>query len=178
MNKPTVTQLLNVLNKPALVYWANKLGLHGTSLSDYYAKSRGDGISLHKQINDYIKNGKAMNDEKNQILCDMFFKDKEVLAMEKDIENIYFRGRYDMLFRSNGYTYIADFKSSKDIYFENKLQLVAYRKCIPIQDIKYCIIQIPEFILKPVLITKNEERKMYSMLKKLSYIYNTQKTLC
>jgi hypothetical protein len=50
MNKPTVSQLLQLLDKPALLGWANKIGLEGISLDEYRKKSTKGGTDLHKEI--------------------------------------------------------------------------------------------------------------------------------
>ena len=53
----SVSKLIEVLNKPALLHWSNKIGLQGISLKDYRKKSTSKGTSKHNQIENYLLNG-------------------------------------------------------------------------------------------------------------------------
>ena len=51
----------------------------------------------------------------------------KLLDFEQKIETEYFQGRYDIKLKWNDKIYIMDFKNNaKAVYFENKLQLIAY----------------------------------------------------
>ena len=50
MKKPSVTQLLDLIAKPALISWANKQGLMGIDTSEKRKKILLNGTSLHSQI--------------------------------------------------------------------------------------------------------------------------------
>ena len=58
--KPSVTELIGMLDKPGLLNWANKIGLDGIKLEDYRKKSMINGTSLHKQIEDYKTKGAVL----------------------------------------------------------------------------------------------------------------------
>lgn len=172
--KPSVSKLTALLDKPALLNWANKIGLQGIQLDDYRNKSRAGGTSLHSQIHDYIKSGTPFKCEETQIACDIFMNGIEVLGMEEEFETDYFTGRLDIRFKYLNDIYIADFKSNQArVYFENKLQLVAYRMAKPCN--KIAIISIPDFNIIPVLI--NDFTPYEEILKNLSSIYNLKSLL-
>lgn len=151
--KPSVTQLINLLDKPALMRWANNIGLQGIRLDEYRKKSMSAGSSLHKQIENYFNDNIPFNDEiffKNFL---EFMKDKELIDAEQKVETDYFTGRYDIRLKFNNYIYICDFKSNqKNIYFENKLQLISYQmatKCdrlaiVSIPDFRFLEVNVPD----------------------------------
>lgn len=149
MNKPTVSQLLQLLDKPALLGWANKIGLEGITLADYRKKSTKGGTDLHKEIELYVNDKIPFKDQETQKRFDELFADKEIISMESKIETDIFRGRMDLEMKFKGKSYVVDFKSSKSgVYFENILQLVAYRMAKKSDCI--AVIQIPEMIFKPI----------------------------
>lgn len=149
MKKPSVTELTALLDKPALLTWANNIGLQGIRLSEYRNASTKSGSNMHKIIESYLLLGVEMPDKGMQDRCKIFFSDKEILGIETKIETEYFTGRYDVKFIHKGVMYIADFKSNqKGIYIENKLQLSAYRMADGCD--KVCIVSIPDFVLIPI----------------------------
>lgn len=83
MNKPTVSQLLELLNKPNLIYWANNLGINGIKLKDYYESSSKKGISLHTQILNYVTKGIQFDDINIQNNFIKFIENKEIIDIEK-----------------------------------------------------------------------------------------------
>jgi hypothetical protein len=172
--KPQVTKLIGLLDKPALLTWANKIGLEGIKLEDYRKKAMSSGSSLHSQTERYLRDNMPFEDRNIQCNCDIFLKDIEILGIEETIETDYFTGRLDLRFRYFNDVYIIDFKSNqKYIYFENKLQLIAYR--MGVQCDKIAIVSIPDFTIIPIVIkdfTPYEE-----ILKSLSRIYTIKEYL-
>jgi len=165
--KPSVTELLNLLDKPGLLPWANKIGLEGISLKEYRKKCLSKGSSLHKQIEAFINDGVEFEDEKNQENCIKFLSGVIVLDIESKIETDHYQGRYDIRYEREGEIFIGDFKSSNGIYLENVLQLVAYSIAEDIDNIS--IIEIPSF--KEKIITVKDKRPFIEILKSLSTIY-------
>ena len=51
-----ITKLIDLLDKPALVGWANKLGLKGLSLNEYSCRVKSEGTNKHNDIELYLKN--------------------------------------------------------------------------------------------------------------------------
>lgn len=169
--KPTVSELLDILNKPALMKWANKIGLQGISLDEYRSKSAKAGTSLHKQIEDYILNGNPFEDDSIHMNFEKFQLDKVFKEIECNIETEYFRGRLDAKIIYKDELYLCDFKSNDSIYLEQKLQLTAYR--MSDRSCKIAIVKIPEFIFKPVVI--NDFKPYEEILINLSTIYSLLK---
>jgi len=155
MKKPSVTQLTKILDKPALMSWANKIGLEGIRLDEYRKKVMSNGTSLHKQIEMFILNGDLPENETLRERLPLFMENKEVLFLEERVENDYFTGRVDFVFKQNGVTFLCDFKTNqKGVYLENKLQLVSYSMCIDCDELY--IINIPSMDLVPVDINDRE----------------------
>lgn len=166
--KPQVTKIIGLLDKPALLNWANKIGLEGINIKDYRSKSMSAGSSLHSQTEKYIKDKIPFEDKNAQLNCDIFLKDIEILGIEETIETDYFIGRLDLRFRYLNDVYIVDFKSNqKYIYFENKLQLIAYRMAKECN--KIAVVSIPDFTIIPIFI--NDFEPYEEILKCLSKIY-------
>jgi hypothetical protein len=142
MKKPSVTELLDLLNKPALLSWANKIGLQGISLDSHRRKARKAGTSLHKQIERYVADKTPFDDLDFQARFVEFFEGKEIIQSEGVFECDEYQGRFDIKYRHNGLVYIADFKTDKQtVYLEDRLQLAAYRKATGSDAV--CIISIP-----------------------------------
>lgn len=122
----SVTKIIDILNKPALLHWANKIGLDGINLKDYQYNSKNKGNVSHKVLEDYFKKGVKFNG------CEVLeneLKDYEFLGCEVDTNNGFILGRIDLIMRhkKNNEIWVFDFKSNKNIYLNTKLQLSAYK---------------------------------------------------
>lgn len=169
IKKPSVSQLLELLAKPALIDWANKQGLLGIDLKEKRKKSLAKGTSLHSQI----ENG-CFDREIDSISYLEFMQDKEIISTEKEIETDWFVGRYDAKIKHEGREYIVDYKSGYrgKIYLEHKLQLIAYTMAEPAS---IALVPIPQFHLIPIEI---EDRKPYEqMLITLSTLWHVKKEI-
>lgn len=163
--KPSVTNLIDMLDKPALLRWANKLGLDGIKIDDYKSKAKDNGSNTHDAIEQYLKFKILPDDE---LLCDRikkFFNDKEVLEIEKTIETDHFVGRFDIKLKWKDIIFICDFKANSRVYFETKLQLAAYKMA------DYCdhvaVIHTPDFLIRPVDINQDWYEEFLINLSKL-----------
>lgn len=176
MKKPSVTELLNILNKPALLNWANKIGLEGIDLNTYRSKSQLGGTNIHNQIENCIKNGEPLENIENQVAFDLFFKDVEVLDSEVSIESDFFVGRVDIRYQKNNKIYLCDFKSNhKKNYLENVLQVCAYSLVLPCDELG--IISIPDFKYFPISSKNIQHSKV--IIESLYNIYtNKNKIIC
>jgi hypothetical protein len=143
--KPSVTELTKLLDKPALLSWANKIGLQGINIKDYRQKVMSAGTSMHVQIERHILHGEPFENEATKLCYDQFFLDKEIIGVEEKLECDYFTGRYDIKYICNGIVTIADFKTNqKRCYLENILQLAAYKF---MSECDQCVIvSVPDFI--------------------------------
>lgn len=146
--KPSVTQLLDLLNKPALLKWANKIGLQGIAIDDYRKKAKSTGIDYHKQTENCLKHGEVFEDPLIQYHFEEFMRDKECLACEQSIEHELFKGRLDVRFLVKGTRFTCDFKPKTDVYLETILQLTAYRMVTG--DDNIAVISLPDFTFRPI----------------------------
>ena len=166
MKKPSVTQLLDLIAKPALISWANKQGLMGIDTSEKRKKILLNGTSLHSQIENEL-----FEREIDKINFDKFMIGKSIIAREKKIETEWFIGKYDaMLSDEDGQVFIIDYKSGfkGKIYLEHKLQLIAYTMAEPAS---IAIVPIPQFHLIPIEIkNRNKYENMLIQLSKLWFI--------
>lgn len=175
MKKPSVTELIKLLDKPALMKWANRIGLQGIELDEYRKNILKAGTSIHSQIELFIKENKPFEREQDQSNYLEFIKDKSVIKVEEKIETDWFTGRVDLIVEWNGKTYICDFKNNQEnIYFENVLQLTAYKMAIPCDFI--AVIGVPKFKFMPVYSIK-DFTPYEEIIKSLSNIY-TLKQRC
>lgn len=177
MNKPSVTQLVKLLDKPALLNWANKQGLAGIDISKKRQEWLNAGASMHSQIEGYLKDGAAFVSEKDQNAFEVFLSGKKVISFESNIETEWFTGRYDIEIDWGGRNYIMDFKKDnkgiRSVYFEDKLQLVAYSMARPCEH--FAIVSTPSF---RVMQFKIEDKRPYiEILKALAVIYNQKQII-
>ena len=168
MKKPSVTQLIQLLDKPALLNWANKQGLKGIDINEKRKEWKSYGSSLHNQIYDFIINGNKMIKESDQNNLNRFLKDIEIISVECKVENEYFTGVYDIMYKKNNKIYLADYKSNaKKIYFEHKLQIAAYSMCVEADS--FALISIPDFT--EMTFNLNDRDNYIEIIKSLSNIY-------
>jgi hypothetical protein len=176
VKKPSVSELVDLLAKPALITWANKMGLQGIDVKQKRKKSLANGSSLHAQIDGFCKGTSDFEDESYRQRFQNFLSDKVLIDSEVDIETEWFVGRYDAKIRQDDCEYIIDYKSGfkGKIYLEQKLQLVAYAMANK-QSVNLAIVAIPQFVLVPVQIKNFELYK--NMLITLSNLYYIKKEI-
>lgn len=169
--KPSVTKLIDLLDKPALVKWANKIGLEGIKLDDYRSKSKESGTSRHEQIEHYLKYKILPDDKTVSDQIEKFFSDKEVIAVEQSFECDEYVGRFDVKLKWKDFVFICDFKSNSGVYFETKLQLAAYKRVCECDHV--AVIHLDSFILRPVDLYPEH----YFIIESLAKIYNYKSKL-
>lgn len=158
-----VTKLIDLLDKPGLLYWSNRLGLNGINLKDYYIKTSTEGGNKHNDIEQYLKYGKKFNGSEK---LDLVLKDFNVVGVESQKDNGYLTGRIDLILEKKGLTYIVDFKRNKNIYLKTKLQLSCYKHMINAD--KVCYINYDDFNLIELDI---DTKKYYEIIKRLYQIH-------
>jgi CRISPR/Cas system-associated exonuclease Cas4 (RecB family) len=170
--KPSVTDLCDMLAKPALINWANKQGLAGIDITATRRAAKSAGTSMHAQIEDG-----AFDDPAHAANYIRFAQDKEILCSEKKIETEWFTGRYDVLLSYSGRRWLCDYKKSNRhrIWFEHKLQLVAYSMAEPADG--FAIIATPSFTFLPVEIDREMRSKIGKILIHLSCIWKLRNEL-
>jgi hypothetical protein len=138
---PSVTTILGILNKPALVKWANNLGLQGIDSSRYTDEMASIGTLAHAMVVAHLKNEKLdlreyspdqISKAENCVLKYLEWeKDKKVepLLIERPLVSkmLQFGGQVDLYCKLNGVPTLIDFKTSKAVYSEMIHQLAAYR---------------------------------------------------
>jgi hypothetical protein len=166
VKKPSVTELIDMLAKPALIVWANKQGLAGINVGDLRKRTKAAGTSMHSQIEDG-----AFDDPLHAANFTRFAQDKEFIATEKAIETEWFTGRYDVLLGYRGERWLCDYKKSRRhrLYFEHKLQLVAYGMAEPAD--KFAIVATPDFVLLELSIDDKQRAALEKMIVLLSQMY-------
>ena len=158
-----VTKIIDLLDKPALVGWANKLGLKGLSLKEYYSQVTTDGNEKHYEIENYFKHG--IEFKGCELLAEKL-KDYEVIGVEETITNEFLIGRIDLVLKKDGLIYVCDFKRNKSIYLKTKLQLSTYKEMLNAD--KICFINSENFELVEINI---DTLKYYTIVKRLYQIH-------
>jgi len=137
---PGVTTILGVLNKPALVKWANNLGLKGIDSSKYVDDKADIGTLAHQMIADYLRgmdtdtseySAGQISQAENSVLS--FYEWEKThplkpILIEKPLvsEEYRFGGTIDCLAELDGKPMLIDFKTGKGIYDEMLAQVAAY----------------------------------------------------
>lgn len=135
-----VTTVLGVLNKPALVGWANRLGLEGIEVGRYVDNLADIGTLAHAMIEAHLKGEKFDTSDysKNQIdkaenaVLKFFEWEKQhkikVLSTELQlVSNKHrFGGTCDIYCELDGRKTLIDIKTAKAVYGEHHTQTVAY----------------------------------------------------
>ena len=170
MSKPSVTQLIKLLDKPALLSWANKQGLLGIDIQKKRQEVMSDGTTIHSQIEHYVKHKTPFE---HQAVFDVFMQGKTIINLETDIETEWFTGRYDAKLDWGGCPYLVDWKrKAKRIYFEHKLQLAAYGMAEPCE--RFAIVSVPSF---QAMTFEIKDRRPYEEIIKALSIIHQQKIL-
>lgn len=152
---PGVTTITGVMNKPALVIWANRLGLKGIDSSKYTDDLAGVGSLAHNIIecylkkqevdySDYTPNQKSLAE--NAVLKFFSWEKEnrfEVIKSELQMvsEKYKFGGCCDIYADLNGKKTLIDLKTSKAIFGEMHTQVSAYALLLeesgyPVEDVR------------------------------------------
>lgn len=137
---PGVTTVLNELAKPALVPWANKLGLQGIDVNSYVDEAAQTGSLAHYLIQCAIRDEKPMLEDYTPAQCERAAHAREafgewiaghraetVLIEEPLVSDKYrFGGTVDWLVRLDDVLTLVDWKTSAAIYLEHMIQASAY----------------------------------------------------
>lgn len=143
-NLPTVTQILNTINKPFLIKWSNKMGLKGVDINQLLIEAQNIGHIVHKFVESYFKgipfDIKTLAQSETEIKQaeNSITKIREWIQTEEPLPilieerlycyNLFFSGQPDLVYRDkNGLTVLADFKTGRYIHREYKIQTSAYK---------------------------------------------------
>ena len=194
---PGATTITGLLNKPALVKWANNLGLQGIDSTKYVDKAAAVGTLIHALVEAHITGKKADLSDNTPLEIEMAEVGfKKYLEWEKQhkVEPIFnekgfvsekykYGGTLDFYCKIDGKYTLVDFKSGKGIFNEHFLQVSSYANLLT--ENKHKVEQI--MILN---IGRNEDepfqhkeipmptvRKYFKMFKSLLHVYYIKRDL-
>jgi len=141
---PGVTTVLGILNKPALVIWANRLGLQGIDSTKYRDEMADIGTLAHQMIVDYFKGEKTDTSDYSKTQIDLAencllsfwewergHKIEVIMAEAQLVSTDYgYGGTIDCFCKLDGQPTLLDFKTGKAIYPEMFYQLAAYEQLL------------------------------------------------
>lgn len=174
---PGVTTALNELNKPALKFWANKLGLRGIDVRSFVDDKADIGTLAHEMVFAHLKGQEVSTDYYTKAQIDLaensflkyldWEKGKEmkpILLEEPLVSRLYkYGGMIDNYCNLDGALTLVDYKTSKGIYDDMFYQLAAYQQLL--QENGHSVVHT-----KILRIGRNEdegfeERDMYDLSK-------------
>lgn len=144
---PSVTTVLGVMDKPALKFWANNIGLQGIKMTEYVDDKAIIGTLAHYMIECYLSNKipdyTEFKCDKQQIEQASKCFDKylewenyqdEFVPIANEIplvsEKYQFAGCPDGVCILNGKLTLVDYKTCNGVYDEAKMQVIAYMQMI------------------------------------------------
>ena len=193
---PGVTTVLGLLNKPALVNWANNLGLQGIDVNKFVDDKADIGTLAHAMITDHLTGQETdlSNYSKNQIdlaensalsfweweknhhIEEIFFCERPLVS-----ELYRFGGTLDIYAQINGRKEIIDLKTGSGIYPEHGYQVATLKVLLEEHGFKVDgtrIVNIPRsetesFIEKTI--SEFENATGWEIFKHLLSVYNLRK---
>lgn len=139
---PSVTTILQIINKPELVGWAHFMGTRQISIESILEKASYFGTSIHDYLECYFTGGcyipifsELLDEEDYKKATNnfrWFMKDKtyKCILSEASRSNNIYGGTLDYYGEFNGKKMLIDFKTSKDVYPTYLLQLGGYYELI------------------------------------------------
>lgn len=137
---PSVTTILKVINKPALVKWANYMGFKHIKTEDVLTKAGAIGTLTHNCIEAYLKNEKfeipmdmKIHTETLYLRMDGFMNwlktqtSFEPIMQEEELVADNYGGTVDFYGDMSGKMSIIDFKTSSKVHSTMFLQMAAYK---------------------------------------------------
>lgn len=167
---PSVTTILQIINKPELVGWAHFMGTKQMSIDSILERASYFGNSIHDYLECYFTGGcyipifSELLDEEdykkatNNFRCFMKGKTHDCILSEASRANNIFGGTLDYYGEFNGKKMLIDFKTSKDVYPTYLLQLGGYYELIknevPVEGAGILIVNKKQCVLREVTLEK------------------------
>lgn len=186
---PSATTVLKILNKPALIKWANFLGFNGRNVDDVLKETATRGSIVHDLISAYLAGHLIIYvpDPDNQVSASEIsayiksFKEwlsKHTVApilLEKKFSSDKFGGTIDFYGIIDGQYTLLDFKTAKKIRLSMFLQLALY--CILLEENGYKIDRVGILLVNPnhkddKYITRSDMDPYIIFVKKLLNIFH------
>lgn len=143
---PGVTTILGVINKPALVRWANNLGLQGIDSAKYVDATARCGTLAHEMIQEYLGGPdwdrtaytpEEIDTAENAVISFYEWERQtghkmETVAIEMPVvsETFGYGGTVDWLGYIDGKLWLVDIKTSKGLFPEHEYQVSAYDRAV------------------------------------------------
>ena len=194
---PGVTTITGVLAKPALKYWANKIGLQGIDINSYVDTRANMGTCAHDMVEAFLLGQKPSLDEFSKVEIDVaensvlsFFTavdgvEYQVLDVEKQLVSDAFRygGTCDIYWIYEGKYRLTDIKTGKAIYPDMWTQVAGYWNLLiengyPVDEVS--IVNIPraeDEQFKHEVISHNNLMLQWERFKLCREIYQNAKVL-
>lgn len=184
---PSVTTILKILNKPALIKWANYLGYKRQSVDAVLEDTSYIGTTVHCALTAFLQNkqfilinGRSCGKTLLKSYLNSFFdwyKKHEIKTefMEKKFISEKFGGTIDFYGKIDSKYTILDFKTSKSIYSSMFLQLAAY--CIMLEEHGHKVEQVillgvNENKYNEKILTRKELQKYIDTFKLLTDVFH------
>lgn len=134
---PSVTTIIKMVNKPALMNWSNWLGRQGTSYTHYMEKVSYIGTCVHEIIECKLTGKKFELETPNTWFLEVrdyienfieWYNDIELIPIkiEEKMVSDRFGGTCDIYCEFDGKKTILDIKTSKSVYSTMFIQLAGY----------------------------------------------------
>lgn len=195
---PGITTVLNLLAKPALIPWANKLGLQGIDVVKFVDDKADIGTLAHAMITDKLQG--LETDTKDYSENQISLAENSVLSFwewEKDhhIEETFFcerplvseihryGGTLDIYAKVNGKSEIIDLKTGSGIYDEHIWQVATLKKLLeennyPVDGTR--IVNIPRAETEAFserVVSEKENEVGWKIFQNLLNVYNLKKEM-
>ncbi len=146
---PGCTTITGIMDKPALKFWANNIGLQGIKMSEYVDNLADIGTLAHMMILAHFKGieadvseytPKQVSTAENCLLSfyewEKTHKIEPILIEEPLVSEKYrYGGKPDVYGRMNGEAVLLDFKTGKAIYIESLYQTCGYKILLEERDL-------------------------------------------
>ncbi len=152
---PGATTIIDIISKPQLIIWANRLGLQGIDSTKYTDNLADVGTLAHHIIlckhrgmqpdmSDFSQNqiDLAMNSIRAYVTWEQQYKINPILVETPLIsESLRYGGTPDLYCMLDGMPTLLDFKTGKALYTEVMYQLAAYKHLLEEQGypVQHCI---------------------------------------
>lgn len=143
-NVPSVTTILQVINKPALLYWAWDLGIKGIDFRKARTKEADCGTIVHAMVENHLKGqpfhfpeypDELVKRAENSFVSflEWFEANKfELILSEQGLISEFYQygGTIDIFAKYKNENWLIDVKTSKAVYNEMKCQISAYKNLL------------------------------------------------
>ena len=173
---PSATTILKILNKPALIKWANYLGFRGLNVDSVLTEYADRGTIVHELVSAYLNSALIVyvpdKKVKTSDVLELFkiFKkwcknhDIAPILLEKSFCSNKFGGTVDFYGLIDGKYTLLDFKTSKEIRLSMFLQLAMY--CILLEENGYTVDRAGILLIN----TKRKDERFITRQELQSYI--------